>query len=1203
MPTSVSNSRNSHSSARKVIGFDDYIDRQLAKVRTYVRLSDLAVAIVTSATLVGALLFLAVLFDHWIADLGRFGRFAVLVVSLCILGYALVTQIVPLLAKRINPAYVANMIERSEPSLKNSLLNFVFFRTHSVGLRKVVLEAVERQAAADLSRVDVDGTIDRTPLIRMGVALGVLMFAFVLYAFLSPKDPLASIARVILPFEERARPSRVEIRDVDPGTTSIYSGRNLDVSATIHRLGDDEQPYVSYSTVDGQISDAKLDLRRTEPTSDDQEASTRDGRWSITLPESSNGLHQDISYCIVAGDAVAGPFRVKVIPAPSIIVEEIEYTYPDYMQRAPLVFPDQGEVNTVEGTRVTVRANANQPIEYAYIEFDADQEVANRAPRRTLTMKHDGRDAWVTFTARLKPNGQTPWHSNYRVRFRNSDQAMNDRPVLHGIHVTPDIAPVVEILTPAMCDMDLPVDATQTIEIRALDPDYGLNRIAVKANVRDSDRSIERELLAQRPNEEPITGQRIVKFPFQPKKLGMRPGDIVDYQAVAADNRIDPGTGNPAANITTSVAYRFRILPAENPGAQDGGQNGEKRDQQRSDQPNADQQHTEQEAIGQPSDQPADDPNNQGSQPNAGQSNERQPNEGQSNEEQPNEGQSNEGQSNEGQSNEGQGQSNEGQSDEQQPNVADKGNDGAGKSAGPNSSSDQERSPDSGTGSKDGTSKDVKRDRPAQSTEGLGAQKGDGTTTGNESSGEQLSERATADRDAAKSSDQQRSKGGESERRPRDDSSSTSASDQGESQPNDGGSESVSRSDDVDAERNQQANRRRPSADNQDGESANTDESVGEDASTDDQDPLPNDGSRDGDAIRRILDRIRQRTGKQPETQQREQQPCTNCSDGSCENCQQGQTTPADDGSSESPQGGSAGGQRQPDGDDLLRDTQPNTGRKPAESSSSEDSGGSPKDQSDPGQGNRPGDRADPRQSGSGQNNDQQQSDSNQQSGSGDEKSTGDDPRQSPDGATKGQPGETPQQDAGAQPDASTGQPTDASPGDAAPSDSQPNSSADQTTGQSGDARLSQGSGQRSAGAATEDKGEPVESEGSEANLEYAREATDLVLDYLKNQQNRGDRELLERLGWTPEQLADFQRRWAKMKRDAQRNDPVGVSARGELDDVLRSLGLAPATDRMQAAGGRDDDVQVGNTGRRSRPPAAYRQRYERFLKSIQAKQ
>jgi hypothetical protein len=131
----------------------------------------------------------------------------------------------------------------------------------------------------------------------------------------------------------------------------------------------------------------------------------------------------------------------------------------------------------------------------------------------------------------------------------------------------------------------------------------------------------------------------------------------------------------------------------------------------------------------------------------------------------------------------------------------------------------------------------------------------------------------------------------------------------------------------------------------------------------------------------------------------------------------------------------------------------------------------------------------------------------------------------------------------------------------------------------------------------------PVDSSADEANLEYAREATDLVLDYLKDQQDRRDRELLDRLGWTPEQLAEFQRRWAQMKQDAQRNDPVGVSARRELDDVLRSLGLTPTADRVQDASAERDDIQVGNSGRRSKPPAAYRQRYERFLKSIQGSQ
>ena len=77
---------------------------------------------------------------------------------------------------------------------------------------------------------------------------------------------------------------------------------------------------------------------------------------------------------------------------------------------------------------------------------------------------------------------------------------------------------------------------------------------------------------------------------------------------------------------------------------------------------------------------------------------------------------------------------------------------------------------------------------------------------------------------------------------------------------------------------------------------------------------------------------------------------------------------------------------------------------------------------------------------------------------------------------------------------------------------------------------------------------------GEQPNLEYARKATDLVLEYLKDQQSDPDEDLLKKLGWTKENLEDFVRRWADLKRTA-REDP---RARQQLDDAHR-LGLRPA--------------------------------------------
>src|SRR5262249_40590779 len=62
-----------------------------------------------------------------------------------------------------------------------------------------------------------------------------------------------------------------------------------------------------------------------------------------------------------------------------------------------------------------------------------------------------------------------------------------------------------------------------------------------------------------------------------------------------------------------------------------------------------------------------------------------------------------------------------------------------------------------------------------------------------------------------------------------------------------------------------------------------------------------------------------------------------------------------------------------------------------------------------------------------------------------------------------------------------------------------------------------------------------TEDEADEANLDYARKATDLALEHLKKElrKDQPDPELLKRLGWTRGELESFVNRWEQMRRQA----------------------------------------------------------------------
>ena len=142
----------------------------------------------------------------------------------------------------------------------------------------------------------------------------------------------------------------------------------------------------------------------------------------------------------------------------------------------------------------------------------------------------------------------------------------------------------------------------------------------------------------------------------------------------------------------------------------------------------------------------------------------------------------------------------------------------------------------------------------------------------------------------------------------------------------------------------------------------------------------------------------------------------------------------------------------------------------------------------------------------------------------------------------------------------------------------------------------------KTGGSPTDSSGSPGESGTGEpgeeeANLEYAREATDLALEHLRDQQD--NRELLDRLGWTPEEARQFLQRWQEMKQSAQQPDARGKQAQREMDDRLQGLGLRPQQGRTRAIKGDDRFTGLREGAARSAPPAQYREHYRAFLRGL----
>ena len=263
-----------------------FIDQQLRRTQRQVQIVDLGAALVVWLAGVLASLLVLALCDHWLMPIGTVGRWLALSALVCGSAYFFVTQLGPLVWRRINSAYAAKVIEDAEPSLKNSLLNFLLLRGQPNGVPEVVVDQLRQRAAADLSHTPVDHAVDRTPLIRLGYMLCGIVLLFGAYKLLSPKDPFRTVARVLAPWANVARPSRVQIVDVRPGDADVYQGQVVTISADVRGVRSRDMVELIYSTADGQTKEAVVSM----PTSS--------GLQFICQlpPNQSEGLQQDLVY-------------------------------------------------------------------------------------------------------------------------------------------------------------------------------------------------------------------------------------------------------------------------------------------------------------------------------------------------------------------------------------------------------------------------------------------------------------------------------------------------------------------------------------------------------------------------------------------------------------------------------------------------------------------------------------------------------------------------------------------------------------------------------------------------------------------------------------------------------------------------------------------------------------------------------------------
>ncbi|MEO1972255.1 MAG: hypothetical protein ABGX07_11905, partial [Pirellulaceae bacterium] len=200
MSSTVTSPPPSQSSEQNVSADSQQIDQRLNQTGRQVKWVDAGIVSLQLLVLTMTYLLVVVAVDHWLMSFGVLGRWLSLLVLLSFLGVVTYRQLLPLILRRINPVYAARAIETCTPSLKNSLINYLLLRREVKQLAPGMYVALEDQAAHDIQTEHVDAAVDKSLLIRYGYALAIVIACCAIYKVVSPKDPLQSLHRVIMPW-------------------------------------------------------------------------------------------------------------------------------------------------------------------------------------------------------------------------------------------------------------------------------------------------------------------------------------------------------------------------------------------------------------------------------------------------------------------------------------------------------------------------------------------------------------------------------------------------------------------------------------------------------------------------------------------------------------------------------------------------------------------------------------------------------------------------------------------------------------------------------------------------------------------------------------------------------------------------------------------------------------------------------------------
>ena len=240
-------------------------------------------------------------------------------------------------------------------------------------------------------------------------------------------------------------------------------------------------------------------------------------------------IQQNIQYYVESGRYRTDPFTISVYLFPEVSHIDVTYEFPRYTNLPVRTLEDEGDIEGLQGSRVTVTVHTNHVTEQAILDLENGTNIP-------LSRVEPG-----LFRGRL----DLVEEDRYTVQLQDNQGRTNRFPRTYLIIPTEDARPQITLQEPGR---DLRANAIQEVLIAAdASDDYGIRSFDLKYSV-NGEEEVRINLLEEAGAKE-VMGEHLLFL----EDYTLQPGDVITYYIEAMD----------ALQAMVSDMYFVEIIPFE----------------------------------------------------------------------------------------------------------------------------------------------------------------------------------------------------------------------------------------------------------------------------------------------------------------------------------------------------------------------------------------------------------------------------------------------------------------------------------------------------------------------------------------------------------------------------------------------------------------------------------------------------------------